>query len=95
MKYLFAALVACVALVCCKSEGKLHHPDKKLIHYRDEIVGLFSYEEVYHIDGSVVGAGASPGAFYTLAKKVSEEGEEKGFRAMLKDSNPAVRIMGL
>lgn len=95
MKGLFSALVALVSLVSCKSESKLSPPAENLIHYREEIVDLFSYEGVYHIGGSVVGAGASPDAFYILAKKVSGEGEDKEFRSMLMDSNPAVRIMGL
>ncbi|MBK1884653.1 hypothetical protein JIN85_19715 [Luteolibacter pohnpeiensis] len=95
MKSLFAALVACVSLASCKSENKLAPPAENLIPYRNEIVDLSSYEGVYQIGGSVVGVGASPDAFYILAKKVSGEGEEKKFRSMLKDSNSAVRIMGL
>lgn len=87
MKGLLPALIACLILVACGGKSSVPH--------RDEIEDLLLFQGVYHIGGWAVGAAGEPDRFYLLAQKISKEGKEEDFRTMLKDTNPAVRAMGL
>ena len=86
MKTCTLVLVAFLASSCASTS---------IIPFRDEIVSLPTFLGVYTISGFAVGDGPEPGEFYELANVISSTGSRKQYESMLKDTNSAVRIMGL
>lgn len=84
-KYIFFFLMILTA--SCANEGRI--PE------RNEIVALPTFLGKYVISGFSVGDRPESGEFYKLTQIVSSSGSKEQYELMLKDANPAVRVMGL
>ena len=85
IKYISVFLILLVA--SCSNEEKI--PE------RDKIVSLPTLRDKYIITGFAVGDLPKSGEFYNLTQLVSSTGSKEQYDIMLKDPNPAVRVMGL